>query len=307
VYEPAKLMRIGVYGNLTLDELDRNGKRVVRPGGSALYSSLASAYLGARVSVVSNIGRDYPRRNLSRLRHHGIDTTRVMSFDGLTTRFRISYRGSLRKLELIHPGNRIEPGSFLGALDAVHLGPVFLEVGLDTLDHARRHTEFLSVDVQGLLRSAGREGLVRLVRRNIDPFLSKCNLVKATVEEARVIAPSQSLVSTARRLLRKGARYALVTRGRTGSLLVKKDGQALHMPSVPESEAIDLTGAGDVFVGSWLATFLSTRDASWAAAVGAAFASLSIRKEGASKFRFARRELFKRASWVYRNSRVVEG
>jgi len=44
-------VRIGVYGNLTLDELDQNGKLVVRPGGSALYSSLAAAYLGARVSI----------------------------------------------------------------------------------------------------------------------------------------------------------------------------------------------------------------------------------------------------------------
>jgi sugar/nucleoside kinase (ribokinase family) len=306
VYEPAKLMRIGVYGNLTLDELDRNGKRVVRPGGSALYSSLASAYLGARVSVVSNIGRDYPRRNLSLLRQHGIDTTRVKSFDGLTTRFRISYRGSSRKLELIHPGPQLKPRNLLQSLEAVHLGPVFLEVGLDTLNYARRHAKFLSLDVQGLLRSAGRDGLVSLVRRNIDQFLPNCNLVKATAEEACLIAPSQSLVSTARRLLRKGAQYALITRGRTGSLLVKKDGQALHIPSVPESETIDPTGAGDVFVGSWLATFLSIRDASWAAAVGAAFASLSIRKEGASKFRFARRELFRRASWVYTNSRVVK-
>jgi sugar/nucleoside kinase (ribokinase family) len=300
-------VRIGVCGNLTLDELDRNGKRVVRPGGSAFYSSLASAYLGARVSVVSNIGRDYPRRNLSRLRQHGIDTARVKMFDGPTTRFRISYRDNSRKLELIYSGHELKPRNLQRSLDAVHLGPVFLEVGLDTLDYARRHAKFLSLDVQGLLRSARRDGLVTLVRRNIDPFLSNCNLVKATAEEARVIAPSQSLVFTARHLLRKGAQFALITRGRTGSLLVKKNGQALHVPAVPEREAIDLTGAGDVFVGSWLATFLSIRDPSWAAAVGSAFSSLSIRKKGASKFRFARKELFRRASWVYSHSRVVKG
>jgi sugar/nucleoside kinase (ribokinase family) len=300
-------VRIGVYGNLTLDELDRNGKVVVRPGGSALYSSLAAAYLGARVSVFSNIGRDYPKSILSRFKNRGIDISGVKKLDGLTTRFRISYRADSRKLELIHPGQKVKPSSTPISFQAIHLGPVFSEVGLDELNYARRHSKFLSVDVQGLLRTKGPKGLVRLERRRIDPFLSKCNLVKATEDEARVIAPGATTVDAARQLLNKGAQYAIITRGRLGSLLVEKERSALHMPSVPEAKVVDLTGAGDIFVGGWLATFLSTGDARWAAAVGASFASLSARGIGASKFQFGREELFRRASWAYRYSRLVKG
>ena len=301
-------MRIGVYGNLTLDELDRNGKPIVRPGGSALYSSLAAVSLGARVSVFSNIGRDYPNRILSLIKSRGIDVTGVKKFEGLTTRFRISYLGDSRKLELIHPGQRLKPADRPRSLEAIHLGPVFMEAGLDVLNYARHHSPFLSLDMQGLLRTLDRDGSVRLVRRNIGPFLSKCNLVKATEEEAHVMAPAAATtVATARRLLHKGAQFAIITRGRSGSLLVRKDGDALHIPSVPESKAIDLTGAGDIFIGSWLATFLALKDPLWAGAVGAAFASLSVRGFGASKFRFAREELFRRASWVYKNSRLVKG
>lgn len=300
-------MRIGVYGNLTLDELDQNGKQIVRPGGSALYSSLAAAYLGVEVSILSNIGRDYPKSLLTLLNERRIDVSGVKRFDGPTTRFRISYKGDSRNLALIHPGQKLKPGNAPNSLHAIHLGPVFLEVGLDVLNYARRHSGFLSVDLQGLLRTRGTNGFVRLERREIDPFLSKCNLVKATEDEARVIAPTSSIVSTARRLLRKGATYAIVTRGRAGSLLVEREGVALHIPSVPEPKVVDLTGAGDIFVGSWLTTFLSVGDASWSAAVGAAFSSLSVRGIGASKFRFAREELFRRTSWAYKNSRIVKG
>jgi sugar/nucleoside kinase (ribokinase family) len=300
-------VRIGVYGNLTLDELDRNGKLVVRPGGSALYSSLAAVSLGARVSVFSNIGSDYPRDTLSSMNSRGIDVAGVKKFDGLTTRFRISYRGDSRRLGLIHPGQRLKPANRLGSLEAIHLGPVFMEVGLDVLNFARRHTQFLSLDAQGLLRTLDRDGFVRLVKRPIGPFLSKCNLVKATEEEARVMAPAATTVAAARRLLHKGVQYVIITKGRSGSLLVRKDGAALHIPSVPERKVVDLTGAGDIFIGSWLATFLALKDPFWAGAVGAAFASLSARGFGASKFRFARRELFRRASWVYKNSRLVNG
>src|SRR5205807_990662 len=280
---------------------------MVRPGGSALYSSLAAAYLGARVSVISNVGRDYPRNVLSWINRLGIDVTGIRKFDGYTTRFKISYGRNSRKLELIHPGRKLRPSGTPSSFQAIHLGPVFMEAGIDTLSYARRHSEFLSLDVQGLLRTVRQEELVRLVRRNIDQFLSKCNLVKATEEEARVMAPAKTIVSTARRLLHKGAQYVIITRGRSGSLLVRRDGDALHIPSVPESKLVDLTGAGDIFIGSWLATFLALKDPFWAGAVGAAFASLSVRGFGASKFRFARRELFRRASWVYKNSRLVKG
>jgi sugar/nucleoside kinase (ribokinase family) len=300
-------VRIGVYGNLTLDELDRNGKVVVRPGGSALYSSLAAAYLGARVSVFSNVGRDYPRNMLSLISSRGIDVSAIKKLNSLTTRFRISYGADSRKLKLIHLGQKVKPSRTHSSFQAIHLGPVFSEVGLEELNYARRHSKFLSVDVQGLLRTKGPNGFVRLQSRRIDPFLSKCNLLKATEDEARVIAPAATIVSTARRLLQKGAQYVIITRGRLGSLLVEREGAALHMPSVPESKLVDLTGAGDIFVGSWLATFLSVGDALWAGAVGSSFASLSVRGTGASKFRFAREELFRRASWAYKKSRRVKG
>lgn len=259
------------------------------------------------MSVFSNIGRDYPRSILSSIQNRGIDVTRVKTSDACTTRFRISYHGDARKLALIHPGPKINPAGRHSSLDAIHLGPVFREVGLDVLDYARRRSQFLSLDVQGLLRTSDRDGFVRLVRRSIGPFLSKCNLVKATEEEACLIAPAATLVATARQILRKGAQFVIITQGRSGSLLVRKDGSALSIPSVREGKVADPTGAGDIFVGSWLATFLALKDPSWAGAVGAAFASLSVQGIGASKFRFARRELFRRASWVYKNSSLIKG
>ena len=299
-------MRLGVWGNLTLDELDRGGVRVVRPGGSALFSSLSAARLGAKVSIVSNVGTDYPRKLLPELKERGIDVSAVKEFDGNTTRFKISYSGNLRSLELIHPGKELGSNQGPASFDAIHLGPVFGEVGLDALARARNSCKFLSVDVQGLLRAVDARGRVRLVRKNIDSFLSECNLLKATEQEARILAPATSLFSSARRLLRKGAEYAIITRGPRGAVLVGKGSKAIQVPSIPKSRVIDPTGAGDVFVGSWVTTFQSVRDPCWAGAVGAAFASLSVRAIGLAKFRFSRVELFRRASWAYDHSKSVE-
>ena len=298
-------MKIGVCGNLTIDELLRNGARIVRPGGSALFSSLAASALGAKVSILSTIGDDYPRKVLSKIKRKGIDTTRVDRFSGKTTRFRISYSQDNRILELIYPGKRLGSNSkFSAPLDAIHLGPVFGEIGIGVLSHARRRCKFLSVDVQGLMRVPDSKGRVRLVRRNIDPFLSKCNLLKATEKEVRVLAPKKTILSSARQLLRWGAEHAVITRGPFGALLVTSDGM-IQMPSIPKTRIVDPTGAGDIFTGSWLATFRSANDPHWAGAVGAAFASLSVEKIGLAKFRFSRSELFRRAAWAYNNSKLV--
>ena len=297
-------MKIGVCGNLTIDELGRNGVRVC-PGGSALFSSLAAASLGAKVSIVSSIGNDYPTKALLEMKRKGIDIARVENLDGNTTRFRISYRRTSRILELIHPGNRLSKGWFSGSFDAIHLGPVFREVGLEMLSNARRRCKFLSIDVQGLLRGLDAKGRVRLVKRNIDPFLTKCNVVKATEQEARALVPAGTLLSVARRLLRNGAEYAIITRGTLGCLLASNGGDMFHIPSIPNRRVVDQTGAGDIFIGSWITTLQFGKDPLWAGAVGAAFASLSVARIGLSKFRFSRTELFRRASWAYNNSKLL--
>ena len=270
-----------------------------------MFSSLSAASLGAKVSIVSNIGGDYPRSIVSDLKRREIDVSNIRKFNGNTTRFRISYSGNQRSLELVYPGKNLETARLSGTLDAIHLGPVFGEIGPNTLTRASRCSKFLSLDVQGLMRTTDRHGRVRLVRRNIDSFLSKCNLVKATEQEARVLAPATTLLATARRLLRKGAEHVIVTCGPRGALLVGRDQTGIQMPSIPKIKSVDPTGAGDIFVGSWVTTFQAVKDARWAGAVGAAFASLSVERSGLAKFRFSRAELFRRASWAYLHSKNV--
>ncbi|HEX4921382.1 MAG TPA: PfkB family carbohydrate kinase, partial [Candidatus Bathyarchaeia archaeon] len=83
--------------------------------------------------------------------------------------------------------------------------------------------------------------------------------------------------------------------------------ERFSVPAFRDPAVSDTTGAGDVFAGSWLLTFLSTKDPIWAASVGSAFASLASRKTGLSKFQLSRKELFRRASWVYDHTKAVPG
>src|SRR5438094_9684727 len=79
-------VRLTVLGNLTVDEIGDNEGVHAAPGGSAYYVSRTAAYLGARVRLVSMIGRDYPETILRKLGSEGVDLGDVKIGSGLSTR-----------------------------------------------------------------------------------------------------------------------------------------------------------------------------------------------------------------------------
>ena len=298
-------MQLTVLGNLTIDEIVDKGSVHTAPGGSAYYVSRTAAYLGARVRLVSNIGRDYKEKTLRQLSSEGVDLRDVRTDTGHTTRFRLSYEQEVRELWLLERGRRLGPVRRVGRPDIIHLGPVFREVGAQHFKTSRARTKFLSADVQGLLRATGRQGHVKLVKRNLRPLVSMCDLVKASEEEASVATGCSDAISALRQLQGICAGFVLLTRGRRGLFIGVPPDVVYSVPRYPENHVVDPTGAGDTMVASWLHTYLTTRDPLWAACVGSAFASLILEKSGPRKFPVSRSELLKRSGFVYRRSRIV--
>src|SRR4029077_9370929 len=119
---------IAVCGNPTIDELVQNGRIRTFPGGSALFTSCAAAYLGSRVGILGNIGEDYPPIILRRLRTLHVDTRFLGKSVGPSTRFQITRFNGSRKLRVLEPGDQIEVPQSTGHFRGVHLGPVFNEI-----------------------------------------------------------------------------------------------------------------------------------------------------------------------------------
>ena len=290
---------VTVCGNLTLDELVHNNKASLSPGGSALFASAAAAYVGARVNILGNIGEDYPNWITKRLEALGIGQERLKRTRGPSARFRITSNNGDRKLILLNAGNPIQRPPIFRRVMGVHMGPVFNEIPISLAAYLRKKCGFLSLDLQGFVRRTTRSGIVEIQRRNLKRLLELSDLVQGSIDEAK----SQEFSSNKERLLDHilslGPRFCTLTMGESGSLLGIRQVARFLVPAYPDRSITDTTGAGDVFAGSWLSTYLSTRDPVWAAAVGSAFGSLASRKTGLSKFSFARTELFRRAGWVF--------
>src|SRR5438034_4373392 len=163
----------------------------------------------------------------------------------------------------------------------------------------RKKCEFLSADLQGFIRTVTAKGAVPTVPRSLGLLIGQCNMVQASIEEARSQTRSRDPRVILNRFLTMRAEYAIVTMGEKGSWLGSQLYGSCFVRPFSDRSIRDSTGAGDVFAGSWLSTYLKTKDPVWASAVGSAFASLASRKTGLAKFRISRTELFRRAVWVY--------
>ncbi len=290
---------IAVCGNPTIDELVHNRKVRVSPGGTALFASCAAGYLGARVGILGNIGEDYSLSILRRLRTLHIDVRFLRKTAGHSTRFQITGNRGSRRLRLLEPGTKIEAPRSTGHFRAVHLGPVFNEIPSSLITTLRRRCEFLSADLQGFTRTVSVNGAIRTVPRSLSRLIGQCNMVQASIEEARSQTRSRDPRVILNRFLRMQAEYAIVTMAEKGSWLGSQRDGICFVPPFSDRSIRDSTGAGDVFAGSWLCTYLKTNDPVWASAVGSAFASMASRKTGLAKFSISRTELFRRSVWVY--------
>lgn len=290
-------------GNLTIDEIFSRSRHIATaPGGSSFYVAAIAAQLGARTSIVSSIGPDYPVNVLKWLKREKIGLESLGHTGSPTTRFILTYGRGERRLELLNTGDSIRTPD-TGKSDVVHLGPVFREVEQKIVAYSRRHSKMVSLDVQGLLRTKGRANSVQLEDRNIDQFLRGCDLVKASEKEARMITRLKNPVEMACSLSKKAAEYAIVSFGANGFVVANRD-ETWRVPAYPEESAVDSTGAGDALVAGWLEAFWQTKDPKWASAVGAAVSSMVTRRVGLSKFRLSKSTLSQRAAWVYQ--RIVD-
>jgi fructokinase len=91
-------------------------------------------------------------------------------------------------------------------------------------------------------------------RARLDRILARTDVVKTSEEDLAWLAPGVPPEAAARGLLARGARVALVTLGAEGALVVTREG-TVAVPA-PPARVVDTIGAGDAFLGAFVAQWL---------------------------------------------------
>lgn len=269
-------------------------------GGPATYVSVAAAKLGAKVSVVSKVGGDFPEEYQTWLKNNEVDLSGLKQIRrASTTRYVLEYVNLARKLHLQAKAPPILLTDITHSLSstAIHVAPIANEIPNDIIPRLRRSAKILSLDPQGFLRSFDEKGNVALRQWLDSEVLAQIDILKSTVHEIQTMTSARSLDSAMRQINNLGIKTAIITRGVEGSRILFDD-EFYDVPVGESRVVVDPTGAGDVYIGAFLAEYVRGKDVLWCGSVGSSAASFVV--EGVGPERFGEKhEVYQRAQTIY--------
>lgn len=291
-------------GHLCIDHifLPDNPTPFVTLGGSAAYVSFAARRLNAKTAIISKVGEDFPTAYSWWLKDEGVDLSWIVKAEGVgTTSFMLKYSKNLsnRILCLRNKAPNITVADLPSSLRAkiIHIAPIAGEVTFSVAEKLRGCADALSLDPQGLVRKFGEKGKVKHGSLEEKRILELVDVYKSSLAEVKAVTQTSDIKLAMKKIHDFGIKTVIVTLGVRGALL-SADGSIHKIPAYKPEKIVDPTGAGDAFIGGFLAELVKGKDALWCACVGSAVASLVVEAAGPTFFG-DKQQIYERAKALY--------
>jgi len=245
----------------------------VSAGGAVTFASLSIKIINPemRVGVGSKIGCDIPDFLLTPFENHGISLRYfIRDKENPTTRFELVYSNFTRSLSCPSRCSNLDPCQYHPELfnsKVFHLGPLCREIDayfVDTLGERLPRGSMVGIDLQGFIRLIKPDGSIGFISSkeaystvsHIHEVFGNSLVIKGDDKEVSSISQLDDPKETMSYFLDEFPKATiLITFGRKGSMLGKKVGNSTKITKIPSfkpEKIIDETGAGDVFLASFL-------------------------------------------------------
>jgi ribokinase len=253
-------------------------------GGKGANQAVMAARLGGQVSMMTRLGRDtFGQDTLANYRDQGIDTAYVMFDDNVASGVAlilVQEKSGQNSIVIANGANgTITPENVRAASEAITSAQVLvcqLEIPLAASVEAFRVAKEVG-SIQTIFNPAPAADLSSELLSLTDILIP--NEVEAEMLVGFKVDNNDSATKAARELQRRGPKTVIITLGSRGALVFETghDPQFIHAEKV---EAVDTTGAGDAFVGSFAYLIASGRSMADAARGASAIATRSVLKPG---------------------------
>ena len=293
-----KRPRIGVIGSTNMDlttTVERMpvwGETVLARhfetsfGGKGANQAVAAAKLGAEVVMVSDLGDDTLGDSaLKNFESYGIDTLHVRRIPNQST-------GTATILVDQSSGDN-------AILIVAGANGDLSSADVDAASEALKGCDLILLQLEIQLATA--YAAIRFARKNgvrtvLNPAPARRNLDMEIVTQASFVIPNETelaimtdmpvaseaeLSAAAQSLVEKGVETVIVTLGARGALIATPEGARRIEPV--KVEAIDTTGAGDAFIGSFARYLAAGLSLDAALAQATRYAAFSVTRRGAQK------------------------
>jgi len=289
--------RIAVIGSNMMDlvtyveRMPARGETVEAPsfemghGGKGANQAIAAAKLGADVLMVTKVGDDmFADNTIRNLQKFGVDTTHVGRVAGKSSGvapIMVEPSGENSILIIKGANNDLLPADVERAaadLKTCDLILLQLEVPLETVYAALAFGK--AHNVPTLLNPA--PATPNLDRRKVgDASFFVPNETELAILTGMPVESEAQIAKAAQSLIEQGVGTVIVTMGARGALLAT--GTQTERIAPIEVKAVDTTGAGDAFVGSFARYFAAGEALQSALALAVRYAADSVTRRGTQK------------------------
>ncbi|MGB7284341.1 MAG: ribokinase [Candidatus Acidiferrum sp.] len=253
-------------------------------GGKGANQAVAARLCGASVAMVAKVGSDlFGPATIANFQSQGIDASHVGIAEGVSSGVApifVEPSGQNRIIVVKGANDTLSPEDVDAAAPLLQKADTIVmqfEIPLATVYHTIRFAE--SAGIRCIVNPAPAQPVDFKRLSGADYFIP--NETEAELITGMPVHSLEDAKNCANFLLRQGIKRVVLTLGERGSLLANAEGTAL-IPAFKVA-AIDTTGAGDAFIGSF-AVFLGEGLPEKAALIRAnLYAALSTTKVGTQK------------------------
>jgi 2-dehydro-3-deoxygluconokinase len=278
---------------MEFSEVERDGERLYLPGfgGDSSNAAIAAARQGAKIAYFTALGDDaFGQGFLELWDTEGVDRSVVITRPGARTGlYFISYGPEGHVFSYYRAGSAASlvaaqelPLDLIARARVFHLSGISQAVSLNCADagfaairHAKANGTIVSYDTNLRLRLWPLDR----ARATIHAAVALADIARPSIDDARELTGRDDPDAICDFYLGLGPRIVALTLGSEGIMVATTEERRL-IPARSVA-AVDATGAGDAFTGSFLAEWLRTDDPFRAAAYANAAAALSTLGKGA--------------------------
>ncbi|ADT84885.1 carbohydrate kinase family protein [Thermococcus barophilus] len=266
-----------VIGHVSIDHIKfPRREEILQPGGAAAAVATSAALSGAKVGLVTKVGRDFPEEWLKKLSEI-LDIRGVYILEGRTIHIYMIYHEDGTVDAPVDMGvaqrmGEIEiPREYMSA-KVFHIAPIPPEEQLKLVKRLKGKRISLDFNPTYIEDYKAKTELLKNIVKNTE-------IIFPNEREARMITKTEDIKEAAKVLHEWGAKIIVITKGERGVLVY--DGEKFaEFKALPINEIVDPTGAGDAFAGGFLAYYAKGKSLKECVAQGLFRAREVLKKKG---------------------------
>ncbi|MBI2653453.1 sugar kinase [Candidatus Woesearchaeota archaeon] len=246
-----------IVGTVALDTIETPFGKVEKAlGGSAAYAAFAASFF-AKPSLISIVGKDFPKQYFRVLKKRGINLE-GLKIDDKTFHWEGFYEYDMNEAKTIKTElNSIE--NFKVEIPEMHKDVRY--VFLANINPEQQLEALRQINNPGLVVLDTMNFWINNKKEVLIDVIKKTDVLLLNDGEARQLFKTINLVKAANEALRLGPKAVIIKKGEHGALLFTKN-KHFNAPGYPLEKIKDPTGCGDSFGGAFIGYLAKTKDLS---------------------------------------------